>query len=111
MNDLPGLERVVVEGGGPVADPWLREGKRRGLSVTQVHAGVWRGALFLPRDRRTGAAAKEQAVELARQVIVWSEAPRPTSLRHDAAEAILIGLWGVLDVGWLSEPPQGIAVR
>jgi hypothetical protein len=111
MNDLSGLHRVVVEGGGAVADPWLREAKRRGLSVAQVHAGVWREVLLLPRDRRTGAAAKEQADALARQVIAWSGAPRPTSLRHDAAEAILIGLWGVLDAGWLSEPPQGIGVR
>ena len=111
MNDLPGLERVVVEGGGAVAEPWLREAKRRGLSVTQVHAGVWREALLLPRDQRTGAAAKEQADALARQVIIWSGAPRPTALRHDAAEAILIGLWGVLDAGWLHEPPQGIGIR
>ena len=33
-------------------------------------------------------------------------AAHPTSLRHDAAEAILIGLWGVLEVGWLDEPSE-----
>jgi LexA DNA binding domain len=31
-------------------------------------------------------------------------AAHPTSLRHDAAEAMLIGLWSVLEVGWLDEP-------
>ena len=42
---------------------------------------------------------------LARRNIEWSGAPRPTSLRHDAAEAILIGFWGVLEVGWLAGVP------
>ncbi|MBC8076709.1 MAG: hypothetical protein H7Y32_11595, partial [Chloroflexales bacterium] len=43
----------------------------------------------------------------ARRVIAWAGAPRPTSLRHDAAEAILIGLWGALEVGWLPAlPPE-----
>ena len=42
---------------------------------------------------------------LARRVIEWSNAPRPTSLRHDAAEAILIGLWGVLQAGQLPRLP------
>ena len=42
---------------------------------------------------------------LARQVIEWSGARRPTSLRHDAAEAILVGLWAVLQEGWLDHSP------
>jgi hypothetical protein len=42
---------------------------------------------------------------MARKVIDWSGARRPTSLRHDAAEAILVGLWGGLQVGWLRELP------
>jgi len=33
---------------------------------------------------------------------------RPTSLRHDAAEAVLIGLWGVVAVGLLPGYPSGI---
>ncbi|MFP2934398.1 hypothetical protein ACLESO_56645, partial [Pyxidicoccus sp. 3LG] len=32
-------------------------------------------------------------------------AAKPTSLRHDAAEAVLLGLWGVLEVGWLDRVP------
>lgn len=105
LNGTPGVEHVVVEGGGTVADPWLRECRRRNLGVRQVHAGIWREALILPRDRRTGADAKGQADVLARRVIDWSGAARPTSLRHDAAEAILLGLWGVVTLGWLPELP------
>lgn len=92
-----------------MADPWLREAQRTGTPVWQVHAGPWREALLLPRNRRTGADAKEEADTLARRVIAWSGAPRPTSLRHDAAEAILLGLWGVLRAGWLPELPRELA--
>lgn len=109
MARMDGLERLLVEGGGGgFAEPWLREAGRRGLVTAQVDAGRWRERLLLPRDRRTGAAAKEQADVLARRVIAWSGAPAPTSLRHDAAEAILIGLWGVLEAGWLEEVPREV---
>ena len=50
----------------------------------------------------------ENFAELARRVIEWCGAPRPTSLRHDAAEAILIGLWGVLELGWVDALPAGV---
>ena len=106
MRDVVGLERVVIEGaGGGIAEPWLREARRRDLPITQLSATKWRERLLLSRDRRRGVDAKEQADVLARRIIEWSGAPRPTSLRHDAAEAILIGLWGVLDAGWLDEVP------
>ena len=31
----------------------------------------------------------------------------PTALRHDTAEAILLGLWAVVELGWLERiPPE-----
>jgi hypothetical protein len=57
-------------------------------------------------EQENGTDAKKHAGDLARSVIAWSGAKKPTSLRHDAAEAILIGLWGVLHVGWLQELPK-----
>jgi hypothetical protein len=87
------LARLVLEGGGPIADIWLREALRRGLSVGQISAEDWRAKFFLPRDQRGRDRSKAIADDLARRVIAWSGAARPTSLRHDAAEAILIGLW------------------
>lgn len=108
MAEIPGLARVVVEGGGGgFAEPWLREARRRGLPGRMVDAGAWRTRLLLARDRRTGVAAKEQAGNLARVIIAWSGAPRPTSLRHDAAEAILLGLWDAMEAGWLASLPEG----
>lgn len=108
MRGIDGLTDVVVEGGGQIADPWLREIDRRELRGTRVDAGVWREVLLLPRDRRSGVDAKEQADVVARRVIEWSGAARPTSLRHDAAEAVLVGLWGVLEAGWLDEVPREV---
>jgi hypothetical protein len=52
--------------------------------------------------------AKQNADQMARKVIAWSNAPSPTSLRHDAAEAILIGLWAVIEMGWLAQIPKEI---
>jgi hypothetical protein len=104
---LPELRWVVLEGGGNLAEIWKREGERRGLAVLQIGAERWRERLLLAREQRTGAQAKLRADDLARRVIEWSAAPRPTSLRHDAAEAVVIGLWGALETGLLPElPPE-----
>lgn len=68
----------------------------------------WRASLLYPREQRSGIDAKRTADVLARRVIEWSRAPRATSLRHDAAEAILIGFWGALSLGWLASVPLAL---
>lgn len=108
IGDLEPLAHVVVEGGGAPADAWVREAGRRGIPVLQVHAHAWRESLLLSRNRRTGADAKDRADVLARRVIEWSDADRPTSLRHDAAEAILLGLWAMVEIGWLHGLPEAL---
>ena len=65
---------------------------------------------LLARDQRSGDQAKLMADGIARRIVEWSNAPRPTSLRHDAAEAVLIGLWGVIDVGWLPTVPTALGL-
>ncbi len=106
-----GVTHLVIEGGGGPADPWLKAAARRDLRVRQIGAEAWRAALLLDREQRSGSRAKAAADPLARAIIEWSGAPRPTTLRHDVAEAILVGLWGVLDLGWLPAPPplRGLA--
>ncbi|PLX82765.1 MAG: hypothetical protein C0616_01700 [Desulfuromonas sp.] len=98
LFEIHGLERLILEGGGPLADIWLKEAKKIGLDVSLISAERWRRDLLIPRQRRTGQDAKTAAIELARKIIDGSRAPRPTSLRHDAAEAILIGYYGVTKV-------------
>lgn len=106
LKELPERSVVVIEGGGQVADIWEREALRRGHELMRVSAETWRGVLMLPRHQRSGPEAKRRADTLARRVIKWSKAARPTSLRHDAAEAILVGLWAVHEKGWIDRLPE-----
>lgn len=99
---------VVLEGGGDLAEVWRHAAEAWQARVRVVQAHEWRPALLLPREQRSGEDAKRHAGTLARRVIAWSGAPRPTSLRHDAAEAILVGLWGLLEVGWLAGLPDAL---
>jgi len=106
LNGLPGLAALVIEGGGNLAVVWEKEAGQRGILVQRIGSEVWRELFLFPRERRSGPEAKKHAGEVARRIIDWSGAARPSSLRHDAAEAILIGLWGVLQLGWLPTVPQ-----
>jgi hypothetical protein len=99
---------LVLEGGGNLAEIWEREAKRRGIPALRIGAERWRQRLLYDREQRSGSAAKHYADALARSIVDWSGASRPTSLRHDAAEAILVGLWGVLEVGWLEQVPPSV---
>ena len=105
LNELPDLHWLVLEGGDAYGDIWRREAERRGVEVFQIDASIWRAQLLYEREQQSGPAAKKNADSLARQVIAWSATARPTALRHDTAEAILIGLWGALEVGLLPALP------
>jgi hypothetical protein len=100
------VEWLVMEGGGDLAEIWTKEAERMGIGVHRISAEVWRHDLLLPRERRTGELAKQNADRLARAVVEWSGVQNLTSLKHDAAEAVLVGLWGVRRVGWLAEWPR-----
>ena len=93
LAGYPSLRLLVVEGGGDLLIPWEREAARRGVALKQVMGEDWRKEILLPWQRRTGRDAKAAADGVAREVIERSGAKRPTSLRHDAAEAILVGTW------------------
>ncbi len=96
------LERIVVEGDRNLGDVFEKLAEKRELVFESVSPETWRKILLLPRQQRTGSDAKDAADELARDIIDWSGLPGPTSLRHDAAEAILIGVWGCFDAGLLT---------
>lgn len=98
-------KRLVIEGGGDLSLPWIHEAERRGIKVRMIQAHVWRNELLHSRQQRSGLDAKKHADALARRIISWSGTRKPTSLRHDAAEAICVGMWGVIDLGWLKRLP------
>ncbi len=105
IHNEPGLTRIVIEGGGDLAQPWIRAAGRRGIDVCLVQADTWRARLMNPSDHRGSRRAKTRAEDIAPRVIEWAKGKRPTSLRHDAAEAVLIGLWGVMEAGWVDQVP------
>lgn len=105
LAEIPGLAWLMLEGDRALARIWEREARSLSVMVGRVAAEEWRGKLLYAREQASGPRAKQSADGLARKIIEWSGAPRPTSLRHDAAEAIAIGLWGVLHVGWLKRIP------
>jgi hypothetical protein len=99
---------MVIEGGGNLATVWEKEADRRGIVRYRISAKEWRQQFLYSREQRSGPEAKHHAGEIARKIIDWSGTTRPTSLRHDAAEAIMIGLWGVVHRGWLPALPREI---
>ncbi|PLY00579.1 MAG: hypothetical protein C0622_08495 [Desulfuromonas sp.] len=92
---------IYLEGSGALADLWLREAERRSIPIVQLHAEQWRKEFFYARQRSSGIQAKKEAGILARQVITELGGKKPTSLRHDTAEAVLIGLYALRREGWL----------
>ncbi len=42
VNSIEGLSVIVVEGGGPVAEAWKKEGQRAGIQIIATDAGEWR---------------------------------------------------------------------
>lgn len=106
LAGLPNPHYLVLEGGGKMAKIWEREAALRYIEFHCISAETWRNRLLLPRQQRNRLLAKHSAIGLAWEIIDWSGAARPTvPLENDTAEAIMIGLWGVLQVGWLVEPP------
>jgi hypothetical protein len=93
LDKLPDLELVALEGDRQLGEAWERVAIKRGAEVVWVTAETWRETLLTPSQRRSGSEAKRAADVIARDIIRRSAAPNPTSLRHDAAEAILIGVW------------------
>ena len=100
LRSVPDLAAVFVEGDTGLARRWTALAQKWGLKTRTIQAHTWRDALLAERDRRSGADAKAAADVLAREIIARSPAPAPTSLRHDAAEAICIGWWAAGELGW-----------
>lgn len=107
-QEVPDLRQVVLEGGGDLADTWRHSAERRSIAVMVVSAEQWRDDLLFKRERRSGQQAKEHAEMLAARVMDWSGMSRVGPLRHDAAEAVLCGLWAARQIGWLDAWPDAL---
>lgn len=101
LDSEPRPTHLILEGGGPLADIWIREAERRQLPLIQIQAEDWRKKLLYPRQQRDGRLAKRSAEKLARKAILLLGGKRPTAMPHDTAEAILVGLYGLIQLNWL----------
>ncbi|MDT8420499.1 MAG: hypothetical protein RQ754_08715 [Desulfuromonadales bacterium] len=105
LDSPPQPTRLIVEGSGPLADSWVREAERRDLPCSQINAEDWRSKLLLPRQQRHSRQAKQAAIKMAGLAIPLLGGKQPTTLRHDTAEAVLLGVYGLLELGWLADGP------
>lgn len=101
LSQIPSLSHVILEGGGDIARMWLKECRLRNIVFRQIYAEEWRKDLFDPRAVRTGEQAKLKAIHLAKNIISQCNGPKSTSMLDDAAEAILIGYWGLIKEKWI----------
>ena len=108
LDEIAHVHSVILEGGGDLAEVWQRAAVHRGIHLRIVQAHHWRARFFYPREHRSGPEAKAHAIKMAAQVVDWSETRGVSgaSLGHDAAEAVMVGLFGVIDAGWLADPPR-----
>jgi len=97
------MRYLVIEGGGPLLKMWIQEAERKNIEVISTMAEDWRKEILLNREQRSGKDAKHNALHYAHQVIDNLASNRATSLTDDAAEAILIGLWGMNKVRWIQD--------
>jgi len=105
LREPPLPTHLFLEGSGPLAELWQLEAAKHALPVVQLPAEQWRQKFFYARQMRSGPLAKREALVLARQAIDQLGGKKPTSLRHDTAEAILLGVYGLLELGWLATWP------
>ncbi len=105
LRQTPRPNYIYLEGGGQLVDIWKKEAEKLSIPTRQLHADQWRRTLFYRRQHSNRSQAKKEAEITARKVINALGGKKPTSLRHDTAEAILIGLFALLELGWVHEWP------
>lgn len=94
-QEIP-IAAVVIEGGGAIAEPWLKTAHFHHIPVFQIHAAQWRVDLLHAREQRSGSQAKKAAQQYAQTRMTNAKTGyHYNQVRHDAAEAILIGEWAL----------------
>lgn len=95
LADEPTVRAIILEGGGTIADVWIKPARHRNIPIQCITAEQWRTETLLPRDQRRGYIAKKAAIASARTQINDHAAKRSKALRDDTAEAILVGEWAL----------------
>lgn len=100
LKNFEDINYLIIEGGGPLAKIWIQEAEKRNIDILNIMAEDWRHEILLPREQRKGKQAKYYALTYAHKVINKLGLHQPTTMNNDTAEAVLIGFWGILKLGW-----------
>lgn len=103
LTNFDGLHYLVIEGGGKLTKYWVKVARQLDIEVTQTHAHAWRKDLFRQKNMTNTKHMKQHAEEKAREIIEDAGLSQPKRLKHDAAEAIMIGYWACLQAGWIKD--------
>lgn len=103
LKSIDCLVYLFVEGGGPITESWMNASAKLGITAYKTDAGVWRKDLLYESEFPNGQKAKENAIKLAEAEIKKSGAPSYNKPGHDAAEAILMGIWACKKVNWIEK--------
>lgn len=88
------LVLIVIEGSRDIGKIWKKKGIKLDVPVIDVSPERWRQDILGSRNLPT-KNSKKLAALYARNIIIESGLSPPKLVNFDAAEAILIGLWGV----------------
>ena len=103
MKVLPSNSVVLVEGNSELYKHWQRNAQKFQIPIIQVYAEGWRHDCLSQKEQVDGKRAKEAAIRIAKTLIKSQSGQGSHSLRHDAAEACLMGWWGLKQLQWISE--------
>jgi hypothetical protein len=105
LKRLPHSSYLYIEGGGALLKAWQKPALKSFHDCIQVHARQWRVDVLKVSniDSLSGHEAKNKAIEQASKVIKYASGKGHHTLRHDSAEAILLGWWGLWTLGYVSD--------
>ena len=115
IQTLPPESELWIEGGGALLKFWTKPAVKRNLVIHTFHAHQWRKICFdLHSSTLSSLSSKEaklKAIEKAKNLIELQsqqnqkrhlqKIKKTSTLRHDTAEAILMGWWALLQTEWI----------
>lgn len=95
------IDYIIIEGGGPLRKIWDARLEKRNIHAIHIMAEDWRADILLEREQRKGSKAKQKALDYAEKFLLAQSIGKTGELNINAAEAILIGIWGMKKLGWI----------
>lgn len=106
IGETEKLDWILSEGDYNLAAIWERAAIKNGVRIQRVSGQVWcQQLLEMPYDDAV-QQIDPHAFEFARKIMHYSEMSSPKNLDKHAIEAALIGMWGVLQMGWINKLPD-----